>query len=50
MVEQAHLDDLVAKNTESQLSSDELTELDRLLAEADSLMVLHRAPDIHSSV
>lgn len=40
MVEQAHLDDLVARNTESQLSSDELTELDRLLAEADSLMVL----------
>lgn len=39
-VEQAHLDDLLARNTESQLSSDELVELDRLLAEADNLMVL----------
>lgn len=38
--EQAHLDNLIARNTESQLSSDEVTQLDRLLADADYLMVL----------
>lgn len=39
-VEQAHLDDLLARNAESQLSLKEVSELDRLLAEADYLMVL----------
>lgn len=39
-VEQAHLDDLLARNAESQLSSQEIAELDRLLVEADHLMVL----------
>ncbi len=38
--EQAHLDNLIARNAESQLSSDEVTQLDRLLADADYLMVL----------
>lgn len=39
-VEQAHLDDLLARNAELQLSSSEVAELDRLLADADYLMVL----------
>ncbi len=39
-VEQVHLDDLLARNAESQLSSMEIAELDRLLIEADHLMVL----------
>ncbi|BDA67245.1 hypothetical protein RIVM261_026960 [Rivularia sp. IAM M-261] len=34
------MDDLIARNAESQLSSDEVIELDRLLADADYLMVL----------
>lgn len=38
--EQAHLDDLIARNTESQLSYDEVIELERLLADADYLTVL----------
>jgi hypothetical protein len=39
-VEQAHLDDLLARNAESKLSSLEIAELDRLLIEVDYLMVL----------
>jgi len=39
-VDQAHLDDLLARNSESQLSDDGLLELDRLLVETDYLMVL----------
>jgi hypothetical protein len=39
-VEQAHLDNLLARNAESQLSDVEVTELDRLLAETDYLMIL----------
>ncbi len=38
--EQAHLDNLLARNAESQLSSDEVAELDSLLAQADYLTVL----------
>ncbi|MBD2329805.1 MAG: hypothetical protein B0A82_00020 [Alkalinema sp. CACIAM 70d] len=38
--EQSRLDELLAKNTEAQLSSTETSELDRILAEADHLMVL----------
>lgn len=38
--EQAHLDNLLTKNAELQLSDVEVTELDRLLAETDYLMVL----------
>jgi hypothetical protein len=38
--EQSHLDELLAKNTEVQLSNAEAIELDQILAEADHLMVL----------
>ncbi len=38
--EQARLDELLAQNAEAKLSEEETTELDRILAEADHLMVL----------
>ncbi|RUT09622.1 hypothetical protein DSM106972_001170 [Dulcicalothrix desertica PCC 7102] len=38
--EQGHLNDLIARNAESQLCSDEVIELDRLLVDADYLMVM----------
>lgn len=37
---QAHLDDLLARNAENQLSASELAELDRLLQQVDLLTVL----------
>jgi hypothetical protein len=37
---QARLDDLLKRNTESSLSDDENTELDRLLAQVDQLTLL----------
>jgi hypothetical protein len=37
---QAHLDDLLNRNAESQLSDDENTELDCLLAQVDQLTLL----------
>jgi hypothetical protein len=39
-VDQAHLDNLLARNADSQLSDVEVTELDRLLAEGDYLTIL----------
>ena len=38
--EQAHLDHLLTLNAEAKLSEDEITELDKILAESDHLMVL----------
>lgn len=38
--QQAHLDDLLARNAENQLTPTELTELDRLLQRVDQLTVL----------
>jgi hypothetical protein len=38
--EQARLDELLAQNTEAKLSEVETAELDRILAQADHLMVL----------
>jgi glycine cleavage system regulatory protein len=40
VAEQNHLDGLVARNTESLLSTDEIAELDDLLAKADRLTIL----------
>jgi hypothetical protein len=40
VTEQAHLDDLVSRNTESLLGTDEIAELDDLLAKADRLTIL----------
>lgn len=40
MVEQSRLDELVTKNTESSLTSEEATELDILLTKADQLTIL----------
>lgn len=40
VVDQARLDDLVARNAESLLSSDEVAELDDLLAKADQLTIV----------
>jgi hypothetical protein len=40
MAEQAHLDELVSRNTSSLLSTDEIAELDDLLAKADRLTIL----------
>lgn len=37
---QACLDDLLARNTQTQLSVDEIAELDRLLAQVDQLTIL----------
>jgi hypothetical protein len=38
--DQAHLDDLLAKQAEAQLSAGEITQLDQLLAQADALTLL----------
>lgn len=38
--EQARLDCLLTRNAEAKLSEDEITELDKILAESDHLMVL----------
>ena len=40
VAEQTHLDALVSRNTESLLSTDEIAELDDLLAKADRLTIL----------
>ncbi len=40
VAEQTRLDDLVARNAESLLRADEVTELDDLLAKADQLTIL----------
>jgi hypothetical protein len=40
VVEQIHLDDLVSRNTESLLDTNEIAELDDLLAKADRLTIL----------
>jgi hypothetical protein len=40
VAEQTHLDDLVARNTESLLSNDEIAKLDDLLAKADRLTIV----------
>ncbi|MGK7875075.1 MAG: hypothetical protein AB4426_17785 [Xenococcaceae cyanobacterium] len=37
---QIHLDELLARNAESQLSEDEIADLDRLLAQVDQLTIL----------
>jgi len=37
---QAHLDELLAQNAETQLSADEIAELDSLLAQVDQLTIL----------
>lgn len=37
---QAHLTDLLERNTEGQLSTNELTDLDQLLAQVDNLNIL----------
>ena len=37
---QAHLDELLARNTETQLSAEESAELDRLLTQVDHLTIL----------
>lgn len=40
LADQNRLDELISRNTDAQLSSDEVAELDRLLAQADHLTVL----------
>lgn len=37
---QAHLNDLLARNAETQLCADEIAELDRLVAQVDQLTIL----------
>ena len=37
---QAYLDELLARNAQSQLAADEIAELDRLLAQVDQLTIL----------
>ena len=37
---QAHLDDLLTRNKEQQLTAEEITELDRLLQKVDQLTIL----------
>ena len=39
MADQARLDELVIRNTESAISTDEVDELDRLLSQADQLTI-----------
>ena len=40
MADEAQLDELVIRNTESAISTDEVDELDRLLTQADQLTIL----------
>jgi len=40
LADQNRLDELISRNTDAQLSSDEVAELDRLLAQADHLTIL----------